>query len=63
MTQQYSTETGFYVLKDSDGRVAAKANVPIGKHSVPDWVDLSNSFDVESQDELDGYMIDAFHRD
>ena len=59
----YKTETGFYILCDSEGRVGAKANVPIGEHPVEDWVDNDESFDVESVDELADYEIDDLYRD
>jgi len=55
--KQYTTETGYYVLRDADGKIGGKANVPSGTHNVPDWVDLSQSFDVESHVDLDSYSI------
>ena len=59
----YTTETGFYVLMDSNGRIAGKANVSVGDHPVPDWVDKSESFDVGSADELSNYDIDPDYID
>ena len=61
MTMIYTTETGFYILKDSDGRIGGKANVPIGDHRVPEWVDLTESFDVSSDDKLDEFKIDPYY--
>ena len=63
MTKTYTTETGVYVLSDSEGRIGAKANVADGHHPVPDWVDLSESFDVASADDLSDYQIDDYYRD
>ena len=60
---KYKTETGYYILKDLEGRIGAKANVPVGDHTVPDWVDTDKSFHVESADELSDYDIDGYYRD
>ena len=60
----YKTETGYYVLKDGDGRVGGKANVAAGKHPVPNWVDMSKSFDVESEVHLEDYdLADDYRTD
>jgi hypothetical protein len=59
----YTTDTGFHVLVDSQGRIGGKANVPQGEHPVPDWVDDEESFDVASADELANYEIDSHYRD
>lgn len=53
----YQTETGFYVLRDAEGRVCGKANVPVGTHPVPDYVDPAQSEDVDSAGALDDYEI------
>jgi len=59
----YETETGIYVLCDSEGRIGAKANVPSGPHQVPDWVDKSESFDVGSATDLESYEIDPHYQE
>ena len=56
--KNYETETGFYLLVDSEGKIGAKANVSKGSHPVPDWVDLTESFDVDSAADLSTYDID-----
>lgn len=61
MTKEYTTETGFYVLADSDGRVLGKANVPAGTHPVPDTADLTESYDVESAADLETVDIDPHY--
>jgi hypothetical protein len=58
---EYTTETGFYVLCDSEGRVISKSNVPVGTHPVTDIVDATESYDVGSQDELDAVEIDSHY--
>lgn len=58
----YDTDTGYYVLVDSEGRIGAKASVSVGSHPVSDWVDLEESFDVDSAADLDGYEIDDHYR-
>lgn len=58
---EYTTETGCYVLCDVDGRVISKASVPEGTHPVDDRADISESCDVESQDELDAVEIDSHY--
>ena len=63
MTLTYTTETGYYILVDSEGRIGAKANVPVGEHPCPSWVDIDESFDVDSADELQTYDIDPYYRD
>jgi len=60
--KEYTTETGFYVLVDSQDRIGALGNVPIGTHQIPDWVDLSNSFDVSDASDLAEYEIDSAYR-
>lgn len=52
MTKNYTTETGTFVLLDSDGYVIAKADVPTGEHSVPDHADTSQTFDVDANTDL-----------
>ena len=56
--KEYTTETGYYVLCDSDGRVFTKANVSVGSHPVEDRADLNESYDVESKDALESAEID-----
>jgi len=58
---QYTTETGYYVLVDSKGRVFAKANVSVATHPVDERTDPSKSHDVGSQDDLDAVEIDAHY--
>jgi hypothetical protein len=57
MTEKYHTETGLYVLCDSDGVVVAKADVPPGSHPVTDEADPSQSFDVEAKTDLENYSV------
>lgn len=57
----YTTETGFYVLVDLDGRILAKANVDAGTHPVDERADPSQCYDVESQDDLDAVDIDPHY--
>ena len=59
----YTTQTGYYVLVDDEGRIGAKANVPIGDHKVANWVNVEDSFDVDSADELETHDIDPHYRD
>jgi hypothetical protein len=56
---EYETETGFYVLVNSENQIIGKANVPVGTHPVNDDVDLSKSFDVETAEHLKDHVIDA----
>lgn len=58
----YETETGSYVLRDADGKVCVKADVPTGAHPVPDYVDPDKSEDVENAEELAGYDIHEDYR-
>lgn len=58
---EITTETGFYVLCDSEGRVISKANVPIGKHPVVDVVDPSESYDVDTEDDLNAVEINPHY--
>jgi hypothetical protein len=51
-----TTETGYCVLVDSDGTVVAKCDIPPGEHPVGDSVYPAASFDVDSADELDGFV-------
>ena len=60
MTKKYETETGYYVLKDAEGRVIANANVSPGQHRVSDDVDLSESYDVGSPDDFE--PVDRFYK-
>jgi hypothetical protein len=61
MTKTYTTETGYYVLCDSEGRVLAKAAVPTGKHPVDDRADPSESYDVDSNTDLETVEIDPHY--
>lgn len=58
---EYTTETGHYILCDSEGRVLGRASVPTGTHPVDDRADVDESYDVESQDGLDAVEIDPFY--
>jgi len=60
--KEYETETGIYVLRDADGRVVAKANVPVGTHLVPDAVDVSRSEDLTGVSELNQYDVDEIYK-
>jgi hypothetical protein len=58
----YATETGLYVLQDSDGNVISKADVPPGEHEVGEQVDPSTTFDVHegmSLSELEEQLSDS----
>lgn len=50
--KDYTTESGKFVLVDTDGRVIAKADVPPGTHAVPEDVDLRRVFDVDESTDL-----------
>lgn len=52
MTETYTTETGYYVLVDSEGRIGAKADVSKGTHPVPEWADPTEMHDVNGEEEL-----------
>lgn len=58
---EYTTETGFYALCDSGGRVIAKASVPVGPHPVDDRADPTQSYDVDTQEDLDAVEIDPHY--
>ena len=58
----YTTETGYYVLVDDDGRIGGKANVSVGEHPVADWVDPKESFDVGSAEKLSNHDIHEEYR-
>jgi len=57
----YTTETGYYVVCEADGRVLAKSDVPKGTHPVDKRCDLSKSNDVDSQDALSGIKINDYY--
>jgi len=61
--KSYKTATGYYILKDSEGRIGAKANVSAGEHPVPDWIDPALSFDVDTSNQLDDYSINEHYLD
>lgn len=54
--KEYNTETGTYVLVDSQDRIVAKADVPPGTHPVPDDANLNRSFDVDDQTDLSAQL-------
>jgi hypothetical protein len=58
---EYTTETGFYILVDADGRVMSKASVPVGTHPVEENADPSQSYDVDTREDLDGVTIDPYY--
>lgn len=59
----YTTKTGHYVLRDSEGRVVAKcAGHAIGEHKVNQAVDSEKSNDVESRDDLESVSVDEQYR-
>jgi hypothetical protein len=63
MTKEYVTETGFYVIRDSDGRVISKANVPTGSHLVDNRADMSESHDLDKFSDLENVDIDDEYTD
>ena len=60
---KYTTETGYYVIRDSEQRVIGRAAVPAGTHPIDDSADPEECFDVENHDELTDYVIDEKYRD
>lgn len=54
---EYQTETGFYVLVDTNGTVIGKADVPAVTHPVADDADVAASFDVDTADTLADYIV------
>jgi len=58
---EYQTDTGFYILRDSDERIIGKANLNSGTYLVPDAVDLDKSFDVDSAKKLQEYNINSYY--
>lgn len=48
----YTTDTGLYVLRDADGDVIAKADVPPGEHPLPDAADPSMCEDVADDTDM-----------
>jgi len=58
---EFTTETGFYILVDSERRVIAKAAVSVGTHPIDGRADPSQCYDVESQDDLNAVDIDPHY--
>lgn len=55
----YTTETGTYVLRDSDGYVVAKADVPPGEHEVGDPVDPSMCVEITADTDLSAALSES----
>lgn len=60
---EYTTETGYFVLVDSQGRVFGRASVPTGTHTVSDRADPAECYDVESAEDLATVSRNEFYND